>query len=68
MGQSIRPSLAAFREAKYISCDGLDDDPVRLQELAEQWLFGDGYDYACDCAELDLAAQKHAHLEDSRDQ
>ena len=56
------PPGLAFRAAKYIGRDGLESMP-RLQECAEEWLLGHGYDYACDCAELDLAAQKHAHLE-----
>jgi len=61
------PPGLAFRAAKYIDRDGLDEDPAQLQDWAEQWLLGDGYDYACDCAELDLRAMRHAHLEDRRD-
>ena len=61
------PSLE-FREAKYIDRDGLNDDPVKLQERAKEWLEGSGYDYACDCAETDLLATRAAHMEHHREQ
>ena len=54
------PPGLEFREARYIDRDGLDDNPVQLQKLAEEWLINDGYDYACDCAEIDLKAMRHA--------
>jgi hypothetical protein len=58
----------SFREVKLIKADGFTPEPEHLQDWAEQWLLFDGYDYACDCAELDLLAMRHAHLEGSRDQ
>ena len=67
----IDPPVAAeisFRKAIYIDRDGLDEDPTEIQYWAEQWLLGDGYDYAVDAAETDLRAMMHAHLENSRDQ
>ena len=43
-------------------------DDRKVQKLAEQWLMGAGYDYACDCAETDLLATRAAHMEYHREQ
>lgn len=56
-------------EAKLLNGHGLDPEPERVQQWAEHFLKSDvGHNYAIDCAELDLLAQKHAHLEDRREQ
>ena len=63
------PPGLEFRAAKTSSrVLEIDDDPAKLQKLAEEWLMGDGYDYACDCAETDLLATRAAHMEHRREQ
>ena len=62
------PPGLEFREAKLIKADGFIPEPDHLQDWAEQWLLGDGYDYACDCAETDLLATRAAHMEHHREQ
>lgn len=68
----IDPPVGAelsFREAKLIKDLGLDPDPARVQRWGETFLDSEaGRVYAADCAELDLLAMRHAHLEDSREQ
>jgi len=55
-------------EAKLLNGHGMHPKHYRIQEWAEQFLKSDvGRNYAIDCAETDLRAMRHAHLENSRD-
>ena len=56
----------SFREAKVIAADGVMNFPFR--DMAEKWLLGPGFAYACDCAETDLLATRAAHMEYRREQ
>jgi len=59
----------SFRDAKLIKDDDINPDIKQVQEWAERFLAGEpGRVYAIECAELDLKAMRHAHLEDRRDQ
>ena len=63
----VGPALS-FREAKLLATNSVKLEFGLLHELAKEWLLGPGRNYAIDCAETDLRAMRHAHLEDRRDQ
>lgn len=66
-GEPADPDELQFISAKLIDGDGLDPEPSRLKDWAEEWLYDEGYEQACRNAEEDNRPDPDAAYEAMRD-